>query len=323
MNHRERREKDNAASRRANPRPQDASEAPAGAGFRKAILYAGGGLAELYPLTSVLPKGLLPVYDKPLVYYALSVLMLAGIRRIALVSRVDDRDAYERLLGDGSAIGIELAYLTQADPAGPAQALVTAQKFVAREPAAMILADCLIYGDGLQRVLAQSMQARSGATVFAHPVGSPQQHAVIQLDDGGDALAIEDKPARPRSNLAVMGITFYDREAVDVARGLDAARQGAYTLSDVHRAYLAQGRLHVRSFGRGFAWLDTSTPAALNAATNFIEAIESTHGLKIGCPEEIAYQRGFITAEQLARAAAATNNAYGEYLQKIAASGRG
>ncbi len=287
----------------------------------KAILYAGDSLGELYPLTSVVPKALLPVFDKPLVYYALSVLMLGGIRRMALVTRPQDRAALARLLADGRQFGIEIEYLEQESSAGPAQALVTAAGFVGREPVAMILADCLVYGDGLQRVLHETMRNRVGATVFAHPAASPRQFGVVALDDNGQPRSIEEGTTRSAADLAIMGIFFYDCEAVEIAAELAASQSGGFTLTDIHRRYLAQGRLHVHQFGRGFAWLDTSTPAALNAATNFIETIESTHGLKIGCLEEIAYQRGYITAEQLAQAAAEMHNAYGAYLRQLVASG--
>lgn len=290
---------------------------------RKAILYAAGGQADLYPSTSALPKGLLPVFDKPLVYYSLSVLMLAGLRRIAIVTSDRERASFERLLEDGSQFGIELEYLTQDDSAGAAQSFLTASDFIGRDPIAMILGDCLLYGDGLQQVLNEAAAAPAGARVFAHPVGNPQRHAIVDLAPDGSPRSIEDGPLHSKSNLAVMGVSFYDCEIVKMAAELRALRGDASTMSDIHRAYLERGALFVRAFGRGFAWLDTSTHAAFAAAANFIETIESTHGLKIGCLEEIAYLKGFITAQQLEQAGAQLNNAYGEYLQKIALAGKG
>jgi glucose-1-phosphate thymidylyltransferase len=286
--------------------------------YRKAILYAGGGLTGLYPVTSVVPKALLPIYDKPLVYYSLSVLMLAGIREIALVTELHDRAAFQRLLGDGRQFGIRIEYLAHQEPLEPAQSILLARDFIGDDPVAMILGDCLIYGDGLQRVLNETTRAAKGATVFAHPVGSPERFAIVELAGDGAPQSLEDHPTHPKSNLAITGIFFYDRAVVAVAEGLQEARPDGFGLTDVHRAYLAQGRLHVRVFGRGFAWLDTTTHASFNAAANFIETIESTHGLKIACLEEIAYRKGFITAEEVAQAAATMNNAYGQYLQRIA-----
>jgi glucose-1-phosphate thymidylyltransferase len=288
------------------------------AGFRKAILYAGGGLADLYPATSALPKCLLPIYDKPLIYYSLSVLMLAGIRRIAVVTSPGDRSAFERLLEDGRQFGIEIEYLTQEDGAGPAQSILLARDFIGRGHVAMILGDCLIYGDGLQQVLTEATHGLSGATVFAHPVGNPTSHAIVELKVDGAPISIEERPAVPKSNLAITGIFFYDPTVVQIASELSATRHNDFSLTDIHRAYRAQGLLHVRPFGRGFAWLDTTTHASLNAAANFIETIESTHGLKIGCLEEIAYLKGFVSAADVAQAAARMNNAYGAYLRKIA-----
>ncbi len=286
------------------------------AGYPKAILYAGDGLSGLYPVTSVVPKALLPVYDKPLVYYSLSVLMLAGIRQIALITTAQDQAAFERLLGDGRQFGIRIEYLAEGEPAEPARSILLARDFIGDDAVAMILGDCLIYGDGLQRVLNETTRALGGATVFAHPVGSPERFAIVELAGDGTPKSLEEQPACPRSNLAITGIFFYDRDVVDVADGLQN-RPGGFGLTGVHRAYLAQRRLRVRVFGRGFAWLDTTTHASLNAAANFIETIESTHGLKIACLEEIAYHKGFITADEVARAAASMNNAYGHYLQKI------
>lgn len=287
--------------------------------FCKAIVYAGGGLAPLYPVTSVVPKALLPVYDKPLVYYSLSVPMLAGIRQVALVTAPQDRPAFERLLGDGRQFGIRIEYLSEPEggPLTPAGSILVARDFIGDDPVALVLGDCLFYGDGLQHVLNESIHTSGGAAVFAHPVGSPERFAIVELAADGTPRSLEEKPSRPKSNLAITGIFFYDRDVVDVAAKLQTAQPGGFDLTDVHRAYLAGRRLRVRVFGRGFAWLDTTTHAALNAAANFIQTIESTHGLKIACLEEIAYRKGFIDAAEVARSAATMNNAYGEYLQKL------
>ena len=285
--------------------------------FRKAILFAGDGLAELYPLTQVVPKALLPVYDKPLVYYPLSVIMLAGIKHVALVTRPHDRHAFERLLGDGTQFGIAIEYLAQAEP-GPARSLVTAREFIAGDAVALVEGDALVCGEGLQRVLSEATHDEIGATLLAHPVGDARRHTVVEADDDGRARSIEIRPEEPRSQLAVMGISFFAADVVEMAEALTATQPSGFSTSDLHRRYLAEGRLRVRTFGRGFAWLDTSTPAALLAATNFIETIENAHGLKIGCLEEIAYERGWITRDALRRAAIALPNTYGRYLQRVA-----
>jgi glucose-1-phosphate thymidylyltransferase len=291
-----------------------------GAGFRKAVLYAGSGLPDLYPVTSAVPKALLPVYDKPLIYYSLSVLMLSGIREIALVTRSADQPAFRRLLDDGSRLGLRIEYLTEGPADGAAQALIGARNFIGHDPLAVVLADSLIYGDGLQRLLSETTGRGAGATVFAHPVGNPQNHAIVELADGGEPRSIEERPALAKSNLAITGIAFYDRQLADIVASL-AAERDSLSLIDIDRRYLALGQLHVRQFGRGFAWLQTNTHAALTAAANFIETIEATHGLKIGCLEEIAYRKGFISAEQVASAAAGMNNTYGEYLRRSVLAG--
>jgi glucose-1-phosphate thymidylyltransferase len=286
-------------------------------GFHKAILHAGGGLTELYPVTAAVPKGLLPIYDKPLVYYSLSVLMLAGIRRIAVVTSPGEQHAFSRLLGDGRQFGIQIEYLAKDRAGGPARSFLTARDFIGSDHVAMILGDCLIYGDGLQRVLSATTNNPAGSSVFAHPVNNPQRHAIVELAPDGSPQTIDEKPAHPQSNLAITGIYFHDNDVVSIAAGLDQSKPHGFSMADIQRAYLAQGRLRVTQFGRGFAWLDTSTHAALTAAANFIETIESTHGLKIGCLEEIAYRKGFISKDQLATAASRMNNAYGAYLQQF------
>lgn len=286
-------------------------------GFHKAILYSGGGLANLYPVTAALPKGLLPIYDKPLIYYSLSVLMLAGLRQVAVITGPGDQIAFRRLLGDGRQFGIQIEYLTQEEQGGPAQSFVIARDFIDEDNVAMILGDCLIYGDGLQQVLSAATQNLAGATLFAHPVNNPQAHAVVELAPDGRPLSLDEKPAHPQSNLAITGISFYDPDVVAIAAGLDGSPESDFSLTDIHRVYLANGSLRVTPFGRGFAWLDTSTHASLTAAANFIETIESTHGLKIACLEEIAFRKGFISSDQVAKAASQMNNAYGKYLHSL------
>ncbi|HEV3137373.1 MAG TPA: sugar phosphate nucleotidyltransferase [Pirellulales bacterium] len=290
-------------------------------GFHKAILYAGAGLTDLYPATSAVPKCLLPIYDKPLIYYSLSILMLSGIRRVAVVTRPGDQIAFRRLLGDGHEFGVRIEYLAEATPHGPAQSLLAARDFIGRDNVAVILGDSLIYGDGLQRLLSETTQRVDGATAFAHPVNSPRQHAIVELADDGTPKSIEERPEHPKSNLAITGIFFYDHQVVDIAAAVFAAKGRDFSLTDVNRQYLENGSLRVRPFGRGFVWLDTSTHASLTAAANFIETIESTHGLKIACLEEIAYRKGFVSADAIFKAAARMNNAYGQYLEKIARSG--
>ena len=287
------------------------------AGSFKAIVYAGRELSGLYPSTTAVPKALLPVYDKPLVYYGLSVVLLAGIRDVALVLAPGDRPAFERALGDGSKLGLRLVYREEEATDGPARPLAAAGDFLAGQGAMFVLGDALIYGDGLQNVLADAKQHGDGATIFAHPVKHSERHAIVELADDGTPRAITDRPVAGSSNLAVMGISFFDERIVEVAGDLQSTRSESPALVEVCRTYLAAGQLRVTPFGRGFAWLDTSTHAALAAAANFIETIESTHGLKIGCLEEIAYRKGFITAGELGTAADEMPNAYGEYLRRL------
>ncbi len=293
------------------------------AGFHKAIVYAGRELAGLYPSTTAVPKALLPVYDKPLVYYALSIVMLAGIRQVALVVERDRRQAFERLLGDGRSLGLRLVYVEEGSETGAARALAAAGEFVDGDNLALVLGDTLVYGDGLQHVLADATRYADGATIFAHPVKHPQRHAFVELADDGTPRAIAASPPDPTSQLAVMGIAFLDRRAVEIAHRLagSLASGAPLELADVYRAYLAEGRLRVTPFGRGFAWLDTTTHAALAAAANFIETIESAHGLKIGCLEEIGYRKGLLSAAELVAAADEMPNAYGDYLRRLAARG--
>jgi glucose-1-phosphate thymidylyltransferase len=265
---------------------------------------------------------LLPVYDKPLVYYALSILMLAGIRRIALVTSPRGAIAFKRLLGGGRQFGVEIDYLIEESPGGPARSLVLARDFIGPHNVALILADCLLYGDGLQRVLTEATHRAHGATAFAHPVGNPERHAIVELAGDGAPQSIEVRPLAARSNLALTDMYFFDADVVDMAGRLAGTRGDALGMTDILGAYLSHGRLHVTQFGRGFAWLDTTTHAALSAAANFIETIESTHGLKIGCLEEIAYRKGYVSAGQVSKSASELNNAYGAYLRNLLAPNR-
>jgi glucose-1-phosphate thymidylyltransferase len=286
-------------------------------GFGKGIVYAGRDLADLYPATAAVPKALLPVYDKPLVYYAISILLLAGIREVALVTRARDRRAFERLLGDGQSFGLKVEYLDEPETGGASQSLLAASAFIAGEPVALVLGDSVIYGDGLQQVLADATRDLTGATIFAHPVTHPERHAIVELAADGHPTAIVERSGQTLSNLGVMGISFHDGQLLEIVRRLEREKSGGFSLADIHRAYLAAGKLRVTPFGRGFASLDTSTHAALTAAANFIETIESTHGLKIACLEEIAYRKGFLSDDLLAASAASMANAYGDYLQRL------
>jgi glucose-1-phosphate thymidylyltransferase len=282
--------------------------------FRKGIVLAGGTGTRLHPITRAVSKQLLPVYDKPMVYYSLSVLMLAGIRDILLISTPRDIGSFERLLGDGDRLGITIRFAVQAEPKGLAQAFVIGRDFIGRDNAVLILGDNIFYGQGFQASLLRAARRSRGATVFAYAVKDPERYGVIELDTDGRALSIEEKPKRPRSNYAVTGLYFYDNQVVDIAAGLRPSERGELEITDVNRAYLDQGQLHVERLGRGFAWLDTGTESSLLQAANFVQTIEERQGLKIACLEEIAYHKGYIQAEQLRALAAEYNNGYARYL---------
>jgi glucose-1-phosphate thymidylyltransferase len=282
---------------------------------RKGIILAGGAGTRLHPVTHAVSKQLLPIYDKPMVYYPLSALMLAGIRDILLISTPTDLPAFQRLLGDGRSWGLSLSYAPQPAPEGLAQAFIIGRSFIGDSASALVLGDNLFYGHGLPEQLRRGAERTEGATVYGYHVKDPQRYGVVHFDAQGRALSIDEKPARPKSNYAVTGIYFYDNQVLDMARDLKPSPRGELEITDINRLYLERGQLQVELFGRGIAWLDTGTHESLLQAAMFIEAIENRQGLKVCCPEEIAYRAGYIDAAQLeVLAGSMGRSAYGGYL---------
>ncbi len=288
----------------------------------KGIILAGGSGTRLYPLTRAVSKQLMPVYSKPMVYYPLSTLMLAGIRQILVITTPEDQPLFRHLLGDGSAIGLELQYAAQPRPEGLAQALVIGRQFIAGDRVALALGDNIFYGAGLPELLRAAAERPAGATIFAYTVKDPERYGVVEIDAEGRALSLEEKPKRPRSPYAVTGLYFYDAQAVEYAAGLRPSQRGELEITDLNRAYLERGELHVKLLGRGIAWLDTGTFESLLQASTFVQSIEERQGQMMACIEEIAYRLGYIDAAAVERVAAPMRgNPYGQYLMKLVGQG--
>ena len=285
----------------------------------KGILLAGGLGTRLYPMTRMISKHLLPIYDKPMVYYPLSTLMLSGIRDILLISTPQDVPMYKRLLGDGKELGLSFSYAEQPTPGGIAQAFIIGREFVGADSVALILGDNIFYGQGLSGFLRKALAENAGATIFGYAVKDPERYGVAEFDDNGRVIGIEEKPQHPKSNYAITGLYFYDNQVLDIAAGLKPSARGELEITDVNREYLRRGKLRLLKFGRGFAWLDTGSAESLLETAQYFAAIEHRQGLKVACLEEVAYRMGYIDAQQVARLAENYNGEYRAYLLSVAA----
>ena len=284
----------------------------------KGIILAGGSGTRLHPLTHSLSKQLIPVYDKPMIYYPLSVLMLAGIQDILIITTPHDQQSFVNLLGTGNQWGMNFSYEAQPSPDGLAQAFIIGEKFIGNDHVSLVLGDNIFYGHGMDKLLNNAMQQEKGATVFGYHVKDPERYGVVDFDGKGHAINLEEKPAKPKSNYAVTGLYFYDNDVIDIAKHIKPSPRGELEITDVNKAYLERGDLNVEVMGRGYAWLDTGTHASLLQAANFIQVMEERQGLKISCPEEIAFSKGFINAEQVEKLAShLLKSGYGQYLMDL------